>query len=77
MSHRHPETLARDAARLLLGGLAALTLFALVFYRADGPRWPHHIVDGLAWVIVVTAGLMLAAAGAEWLAAVARRHLSP
>jgi hypothetical protein len=76
VSHRHPETLARDAACLLGGGFAALTVFALVFYRADGPRWPHHVVDGLAWVIVTTAGVMLAVAAAEKLAELARRHLS-
>jgi hypothetical protein len=72
---RRPGTLARDAVLLLAGGLASLTLFALVFYRADGPRWPHHVVNGLTWVIVVTACAMLAEAGARKLAELARRHL--
>ncbi|MET0469223.1 MAG: hypothetical protein ABWZ87_10810 [Aeromicrobium sp.] len=76
MPHRRPEKLARDAALLLAGGFTALTVFALIFYRADGPRWPHHVVDGLTWIIVVTAGAMLAVAAAELLLDIARRHRS-
>jgi hypothetical protein len=76
MSRRWPEALARDAALLLAGGLIGLTVFALVFYRAGGPRWPHHVVDGLAWIIVVTAGAMLAVAACGKLAELARRRPS-
>ncbi|MCW2841829.1 MAG: hypothetical protein JWR55_3312 [Aeromicrobium sp.] len=71
---RRPCIIARDAVLLLVGGLASLTVIALVFYRADGPRWPHHVVDGLTWVIVVTACGMFAEAGARKLAELARRH---
>ncbi|MET0931520.1 MAG: hypothetical protein ABWX74_18515 [Aeromicrobium sp.] len=76
MSRGRPESLARDAALLLTGGFTALTLFALVFYREGGPQWAHRVVDGLTWMIVVVASVMLAVAGAEKLADLARRHLS-
>jgi hypothetical protein len=65
MSRRPPEIRLREAALALAVGLAALTVFSAVFYRAGGPRWPHVVVDGCAWFLVVTTGILMALALAE------------
>jgi hypothetical protein len=74
MPRRHPEALAREALLLLGSGLAALTLFALLTYRAGGPVWPHAFVDISTWVLVGVVTVMLAIATVEKLTQIVRHH---
>ena len=72
---RSPESRAREAVLLLGVGLALLTLLAVVLYRPGAPRWTHVMVDGAAWLLVVSTGAMLGASAVEKLVEVGRRHL--
>jgi hypothetical protein len=76
MSRRRPEALAREAMVLLGCGLSALTLFALLTYRAGGPRWPHPVVDVSAWTLVLVAATMLVIASVEKVVELVARHLA-
>nr|MCW2728189.1 hypothetical protein [Aeromicrobium sp.] len=76
MSRRSPEALAREALVLLACGLTALTLFALLTYRAGGPQWPHAVVDVSAWVLVVVTTTMLLIASVSKLTEIVARHLA-
>lgn len=50
---------ARDSVLLLVSGLLVLSVFAVATYRPDGPRWPHTVVNGGAWLLVVTCATVL------------------
>ena len=71
--HRSPGRLARDAVVLLAVGLASLTAFSLFTYRPGGPRWPHVVVDGCAWMLVLTTTAMLLTAAVAKVAELSRR----
>ncbi|MET0820213.1 MAG: hypothetical protein ABWY58_04560 [Aeromicrobium sp.] len=72
---RSPESRAREAVAVLAVGLAVLTLLAVVLYRPGAPRWTHVMVDGAAWMLVVSTGAMLALSAVETLVQAGRRHL--
>jgi hypothetical protein len=72
---RSPESRAREAVAVLTIGLGVLTLLAIVLYRPGAPHWTHVLVNGAAWMLVVSTGAMLALSAAEKLVEVTRRHL--
>jgi hypothetical protein len=72
---RSPESRAREAVAVLAVGLVVLTLLAVVLYRPGASRWTHVMIDGGAWLLVVSTGAMLGLAAAQKLVDVARRHL--
>ncbi|KAA1373577.1 hypothetical protein [Aeromicrobium fastidiosum] len=74
MSRRPPETRARDAAVVLAVGLAVLTVAAAVLYRPGAPRWTHVVIDGAAWMLIISTGTLLLASAAEKLVEIARRR---
>jgi hypothetical protein len=74
-SHRSPESRAREAVVVLAVGLGVLTLLAVALYRPGSPRWTHVMIDGAAWMLVVSTGAMLALSAVEKLVEVSRRHL--
>ena len=74
-SRRSPESCAREAVVVLAVGLAVLTLLAVTLYRPGSPRWTHVMIDGAAWMLVVSTGAMLGVSAVEKLVEVSRRHL--
>ena len=76
MSRRSPESRAREAAVVLALGLCVLTAAAAVLYRPDAPRWTHVVINGAAWMLVISTGTMLLASAAEKVVEVARRRPS-
>ena len=60
---------------LLAVGLVVLTLLAVALYRPGAPRWTHVVINGAAWMLVVSTGAMLAVSAAEKLVDLGRRHL--
>jgi carbon starvation protein CstA len=56
-------------------GLVVLTLLAVVLYRPGAPRWTHVLIDGAAWMLVVSTGAMLGVSAVEKLVEAGRRHL--
>ncbi|MFC5679454.1 hypothetical protein [Aeromicrobium endophyticum] len=74
-SRRSPESRAREAVAVLAVGLGVLTLLAVALYRPGSPRWTHVMIDGAAWMLVVSTGAMLVASAVEKLVEVGRRHL--
>ena len=75
MSRRRPEELAREALVVLGAGLVALTVFALLTYRADGPQWPHAVVNLSTWMLVGVSATMLLIASVDKLVELVTRHL--
>jgi hypothetical protein len=74
-SRRSPESRAREAVVVLAVGLGVLTLLAVAIYRPGCPRWTHVMIDGAAWMLIVSTGAMLALSAVEKLVEVSRRHL--
>jgi multisubunit Na+/H+ antiporter MnhB subunit len=74
-SRRSPESRAREAVMVLAVGLVVLTLLAVALYRLGSPRWTHVMIDGAAWMLVVSTGAMMALSAVEKLVEVSRRHL--
>jgi hypothetical protein len=64
---------ARDSVLLLLAGLLGLTLLAAATYRPHGPRWPHTVVNGGAWLLLVTCATVLCVSGVRSVTARLRR----
>jgi hypothetical protein len=60
---------------VLGAGLAVLTLLAAVLYRPGAPRWTHVVVNGAAWMLIVSTGVMLTVSAVEKLVQISRRHL--
>ena len=73
-ARRSPEVRAREALVVLAAGLVALTAIAAVLYRPGAPRWTHVLVDGVAWMLVVSTGAVLAVSAIEKLVEVTRRR---
>lgn len=59
---------------MLAAGLVALTVLAVVLYRPGAPRWTHVLVDGVAWMLVVSTGVVLTISAVEKLVQLGRRH---
>jgi cytochrome c oxidase assembly factor CtaG len=60
---------AVDAVLLLLGGLLALSLLAAATYRPQGPEWPHTVVNGGAWLLLLVCATVLCVSGVRALSA--------
>jgi multisubunit Na+/H+ antiporter MnhB subunit len=73
---RSPESRAREALVVLGVGLVVLTGVAAVLYRPGSARWTHVVVDGTAWALVGSTGLVLMVCAVEKLVEIGRRHLS-
>jgi hypothetical protein len=71
---RSPESRAIEALAVLAAGLVALTVLAVVLYRPGAPRWTHVLVDGVAWMLVVSTGVVLTISAVEKLVQLGRRH---
>lgn len=65
---------ARDAVLVLLVGMFALSVLAAATYRPQGPRWPHVVVDGGAWLLVVACTSVLLVSGLRALLVRLRRR---
>lgn len=59
---------------MLAIGLVILTVGALVLYRPGAPGWTHLVIDGTAWVPVLSTGAVITVAAVEKLVEVVRRR---